>query len=229
MAVRRARRIGGRTDSHGSARWADENEVAGTGLLGPAGVYVGGWLREGRTVPLRHDGPQHVLGFAPARSGKGVGWVLPTLLSWRHSVLVNDIKGENWALTAGWRQRALGSLCLKFDPTCSDGSSARYNPLLEVRIGAGGASLGRASDGDIERCHGSASARRDESGDQCEDAEQARGHAAARQRGSMDHREKGSPDRRVVPPGTWYGRPTDGAPVRPTIDPGGFGTRVPLP
>lgn len=135
LAVRRARRIGGRTDSHGSARWADENDVAATGLLGPAGVYVGGWLRQGRTVPLRHDGPQHVLGFAPARSGKGVGWVLPTLLSWRHSVLVNDIKGENWALTAGWRQRELGSLCFKFDPTCGDGSAARYNPLLEVRKG----------------------------------------------------------------------------------------------
>lgn len=135
LAIRRARRIGGRSDSHGSARWADEQDVAATGLLGPTGVYVGGWVRQGRTVPLRHDGPQHVLGFAPARSGKGVGWVLPTLLSWRHSVLVNDIKGENWALTAGWRQRELGSLCLKFDPTCSDGSSARYNPLLEVRKG----------------------------------------------------------------------------------------------
>jgi len=59
--------------------------------------------------------------------------VLPTLLSWPGSTVVNDIKGENWALTAGWRQQALGSRCLKFDPTASDGSSARYNPLLEVR------------------------------------------------------------------------------------------------
>lgn len=135
LAVRRARKVGGRTDSHGSARWANADDVEATGLLHRAGVYVGGWSHSGRTLPLRHDGPQHVLGFAPARSGKGVGWVLPTLLSWPHSVLVNDIKGENWALTAGWRRRDLGSVCLKFDPTCDDGSAARYNPLLEVRKG----------------------------------------------------------------------------------------------
>lgn len=135
LAVRRARKVGGRTDSHGSARWAEAEEIETTGLLHSAGVYVGGWVHRDRTLPLRHDGPQHVLGFAPARSGKGVGWVLPTLLSWPHSVLVNDIKGENWALTAGWRRRKLGSVCLKFDPTCEDGSAARYNPLLEVRKG----------------------------------------------------------------------------------------------
>lgn len=135
LAVRRARKVGGRTDSHGSARWAEAEDIEATGLLHAAGVYVGGWSHRGRTLPLRHDGPQHVLGFAPARSGKGVGWVVPTLLSWPHSVLVNDIKGENWALTAGWRRRTLGSVCLKFDPTCDDGSAARYNPLLEVRKG----------------------------------------------------------------------------------------------
>jgi len=74
-----------------------------------------------------------VLAFAPARSGKGVGLVLPTLLSWPGNVVVHDIKGENWALTAGWRRRELGSACLKFDPTAAASSSARYNPLLEVR------------------------------------------------------------------------------------------------
>jgi type IV secretion system protein VirD4 len=73
--------------------------------------------------------------FAPTRSGKGVGLVIPTLLSWPHSVLVNDIKGENWELTAGWRDRELGSHCLKFDPTSNDGTSTRFNPLEEVRIG----------------------------------------------------------------------------------------------
>jgi type IV secretion system protein VirD4 len=30
---------------------------------------------------LRHDGPEHVLCFAPTRSGKGVGLVVPTLLT----------------------------------------------------------------------------------------------------------------------------------------------------
>ena len=69
--------------------------------------------------------------FAPTRSGKGVGLVLPTLLSWTSSAVVHDIKGENWELTSGWRSTF--SHCLLFNPT--DSRSARYNPLLEVRKG----------------------------------------------------------------------------------------------
>src|SRR5205085_6077520 len=80
---------------------------------------------------LRHDGPEHVMAFAPTRSGKGVGLVVPTLLGWTGSAVVHDIKGENWQLTAGWRSRF--SHCLLFNPT--DARSARYNPLLEVRKG----------------------------------------------------------------------------------------------
>ena len=71
------------------------------------------------------------MAFAPTRSGKGVGLVVPTLLSWTGSAVVHDIKGENWQLTAGWRSRF--SHCLLFNPT--DARSARYNPLLEVRRG----------------------------------------------------------------------------------------------
>ncbi len=64
---------------------------------------------------LRHDGPEHVLAVAPTRSGKGVGLVVPTLLTWPGSAVVHDIKGENWELTAGWRAKF--SHCLLFDPT----------------------------------------------------------------------------------------------------------------
>jgi type IV secretion system protein VirD4 len=71
------------------------------------------------------------MAFAPTRSGKGVGLVVPTLLSWTGSAVVHDIKAENWQLTAGWR--SLFSHCLLFDPT--DLRSARYNPLLEIRRG----------------------------------------------------------------------------------------------
>ena len=42
---------------------------------------------------------------APTRSGKGVGVVVPTLLSWTGSAIIHDIKGENWQATAGWRSR----------------------------------------------------------------------------------------------------------------------------
>src|SRR3546814_5665852 len=62
---------------------------------------------------------------------KGVGLVIPTLLSWTGAAVIHDIKGENWQLTARWRQRF--SHCLLFNPT--DPRSARYNPLLEVRKG----------------------------------------------------------------------------------------------
>ncbi len=134
LAVRRAKNLGGPTDTHGSARWAQRKDLERAAVLRQdAGVYIGAWPQGRRLHYLRHAGPQHVLAFAPSRSGKGVGLVLPTLLSWPGSCVVNDIKGENWALTAGWRQRELGSVCLKFDPTAMPGSAARYNPLLEVR------------------------------------------------------------------------------------------------
>ncbi|AQR61691.1 conjugal transfer protein TraG [Brevundimonas sp. LM2] len=116
-----------RVTTYGSARWADHRDVARAGLLGPDGVVLGRWKR----AYLRHDGPEHVLCFAPTRSGKGVGLVVPTLLTWPGSVLVHDIKGENWTLTSGWRAR-FGRV-LRFDPT--DPGSAAYNPLLEVRRG----------------------------------------------------------------------------------------------
>jgi type IV secretion system protein VirD4 len=117
----------GLVTTYGSARWASAREIRRAGLTGAVGVFLGRLERD----YLRHDGPEHVMAFAPTRSGKGVGLVVPTLLSWTGSAVVHDIKGENWQLTAGWR--SLFSHCLMFDPT--DLRSARYNPLLEVRRG----------------------------------------------------------------------------------------------
>ncbi|WP_066827452.1 conjugal transfer protein TraG [Sphingomonas mali] len=113
--------------TYGSARWASEAEIRRAGLFDERGVFLGATDRR----YLRHDGPEHVMAFAPTRSGKGVGLVVPTLLGWSGSAVVHDIKGENWQLTAGWRSRF--SHCLLFNPT--DPRSARYNPLLEVRRG----------------------------------------------------------------------------------------------
>ena len=116
-----------RVTTYGSARWAEAHEVRQAGMLGHDGVLLGRWHDD----YLRHDGPEHVLCFAPTRSGKGVGLVVPTLLTWPGSAIVHDIKGENWTLTAGWRAR-FGRVLL-FDPTNTQ--SAAYNPLLEVRRG----------------------------------------------------------------------------------------------
>jgi type IV secretion system protein VirD4 len=126
MSVWRAREVK-KVTTYGSARWAETREVRRAGLLHADGVLLGRW----RGAYLRHDGPEHVLCFAPTRSGKGVGLVVPTLLTWPGSAIVHDIKGENWTLTAGWRCR-FGRVLL-FDPTNAD--SAAYNPLLEVRRG----------------------------------------------------------------------------------------------
>ena len=125
---------GGRSSDelHGSAAWADKKTVQRLNLFNSQGVIIGGWPKGNRAIALRHNGPEHIICFAPTRSGKGVGIVLPTLLTWPESVLVLDIKGENFALTAGYRA-GLGHNIYRFAPAAETGS-IRYNPLQEVRI-----------------------------------------------------------------------------------------------
>jgi type IV secretion system protein VirD4 len=113
--------------TYGSARWATKTEIKSAHLTKPAGVILG---KSGHHY-LRHDGPEHVLCFAPTRSGKGVGLVVPSLLTWPGSAVVHDIKGENWVLTSKFR--AGFSHVLLFDPT--NLKSNAYNPLLEIRRG----------------------------------------------------------------------------------------------
>jgi type IV secretion system protein VirD4 len=129
MAVWRSR-LARQVTTYGSARWAEHEEIAKAGLTRPVGVFLGKTAGKDADY-LRHEGPEHVMAFAPTRSGKGVGLVVPSLLSWPGSAVIHDIKGENWSLTSGWRSRF--SHCLLFNPT--DAKSAAYNPLLEVRRG----------------------------------------------------------------------------------------------
>ena len=139
----------GNAQLHGSARWASEKEIRAMGYFDGAGVYIGGYVRRitgaallwyallGKPkevqMYLRHNGPEHLLVFAPTRSGKGIGLILPTLLAWEGSSLVLDIKGENWALTSGFR-RSMGQKVLRFDPADASGASACFNPLEELRL-----------------------------------------------------------------------------------------------
>jgi type IV secretion system protein VirD4 len=127
--------------THGTAHFATPEEVWETGLLhdtakSSSGVYCGGYYNEktGRTLYLRHNGPEHICVIAPTRSGKGVGLVVPTLLSWPESVLILDRKGENYAMTAGWRQKYAKNVILRFDPA-EPGISCCWNPLGEIRFG----------------------------------------------------------------------------------------------
>jgi type IV secretion system protein VirD4 len=86
----------------GSARWATAREIRRANLMQPHGVVVG---RLGRQL-LQDDSEKHVLLCAPTGAGKGVGIIIPTLLTWQESVLVLDPKdGENLAVTGRWRSR----------------------------------------------------------------------------------------------------------------------------
>lgn len=181
---------GGMDDLHGSAHFAEREDVDLTGFLNSKdyvaqGVVVGSvildrkkkvihphhrsfkqrykplyeprrWATRFRKIPLRDKesgrplfavqkkvvkgievlrdgGNTHIFGFCPTRSGKGVGMVIPTLLTYRHSVMVNDPKGEAYALTSGFRKYA-GQKIIKFMPACEDGTGACWNPLDEIRI-----------------------------------------------------------------------------------------------
>lgn len=120
----------------GPDAWGGFEDARACGLFANGGVVLG--KLDGEI--LCFDGPEHQLLIGASRSGKGRGQVVPTLLSWPHSALVLDIKGEladgderhNFPGTAGFRQR-LGPV-LRFAPTRAQ--SACFNPLFEVRRGS---------------------------------------------------------------------------------------------
>lgn len=112
---------------YGDARWAKMSEVRQAGLLGTKGIVVG---RYGRTY-LMYGGSQHVILSAPTRSGKGVGIVIPNLLTWSDSVVVLDIKQENHSITSAYRHKH-GQPCFLFNPAAADYRTHRYNPLAYV-------------------------------------------------------------------------------------------------
>lgn len=135
--------------AHGSSRWADAEEIQQRGLtrtplereleiLGAddpkKSMHSTASVVLGKDEKGRHFydwGPEHVMVFAPTRSGKGVGLIIPTLYTWKGSVIVTDLKGENYRKTSEYRSEF--SHILYFNPT-SD-ASVRFNPLLEVRTG----------------------------------------------------------------------------------------------
>lgn len=112
---------------HGDARFATRREIQRAKLLGDHGIILG---RLGNRY-LMLPGQQGVELEAPPRSGKGVGVVIPNLLNWPGSVIVSDIKGENWTRTAGYRARH-GQAVHLFDPLSETDCSARWNPLAYV-------------------------------------------------------------------------------------------------
>ena len=151
-------------DLHGKARFAAERDIRTAGLRSGNGLIAGftGPLpsrnygkpvdRMGRCVEddqvvkiastghlttrnlLTYGGPEHMFLYAPTRSGKGVGVVVPNLLNWSGSAVILDIKKENWTLTAGFRKSG-GQDVYLFDPLEPNGKTHRWNPLSTVRRG----------------------------------------------------------------------------------------------
>ncbi|MFN7095413.1 MAG: type IV secretory system conjugative DNA transfer family protein, partial [Burkholderiales bacterium] len=127
------------SDRHGNSRWADIEEMRKKGLIDGEGVVIGRMCHWWRNYYITHDGSEPIVGIGPTRSGKGLGWVITTLLRWLHSTFVYDPKGENWRLTAWFRKNILKHKCLRFAPNELSGASkytnARFNPLEEINYG----------------------------------------------------------------------------------------------
>jgi type IV secretion system protein VirD4 len=113
---------------HGEARFARPGEVRKGKLLAPAGIVLG---KFGGKV-MRFGGPEHVMLEAPTRAGKGVGVIIPNLLDWPDSLVVLDIKQENYDNTAGYRLKVLGQQVLLFNPLDPTGRTVRWNPLSYI-------------------------------------------------------------------------------------------------
>jgi type IV secretion system protein VirD4 len=113
-----------RGDSHGSARFASKAERKA--FQSEDGLLIGRDIGTGKL--MRYDGPAHLLTLAPTRAGKGVGTVIPNLLTVPRSVLVIDPKGEN-AKIAGEARERFGAVHI-LDPFGVTGLPASaYNPL----------------------------------------------------------------------------------------------------
>ena len=115
---------------HGQARFATSSDLAKAGFFKPTDTSLIVGKQNGKC--LHYSGQQFAILAAPTRSGKGVGIVIPNLLHYQGSVVVLDIKQENFELTSGYRRDALGQEVFLFNPFAEDGRTHRWNPLSYV-------------------------------------------------------------------------------------------------
>src|SRR4051794_18169343 len=116
-----------------AARFARVHELAGLvgDQLDGAGLLLG-QTKLGHILQIRSSSDRRELGnllaVAQTRGGKGL-LAESQLLTWKHSVIVNDIKGDLFTKTAGWRSQ-LGPVYV-FDPT--RGVGHRLDPLAGIQ------------------------------------------------------------------------------------------------
>lgn len=117
----------GRPESlHGDASFAELSDLKKAGLLTqtPQSILLGKY--KGRYVWL--GGAQHVITISPTRSGKTTSIAIPVLLSYMHSMVVLDLKGELFKATSGWRQTQGQRICV-WAPYEENGRTHRFNPF----------------------------------------------------------------------------------------------------
>jgi type IV secretion system protein VirD4 len=111
------------TVAHGTADW-NRNAFPGTR---PGPLFLGA----ANGSAMYYDSDQHLIIIAPTRTGKGTCHIVPNLLTYQGSMVVNDIKGENFALT-GQKRLEFGQV-FRFAPFEEETDS--FNPLDFVRRG----------------------------------------------------------------------------------------------
>lgn len=131
LLVRKPDRVLRQTGSHGTAAWGDGRE-----LMTEEGLLLGRKeVSRKKSKLLRYSGEGHLITVAPTRSGKGIGSVIPNLLTYEGSVVVTDPKGENYAVTARRRREGLLHDTIALDPFDQLGafglatSQAAFNPM----------------------------------------------------------------------------------------------------
>ena len=113
---------------YGEAHWATPAEIKKAGLFhNGTGMTMG--MYKGKLLVVDKTNCQHALLFAPTGSGKGVGFVLPNLLFWDDSVIVHDVKLENFEITSGYRTAKMHQKCYLWNPADQDGYTHCYNPM----------------------------------------------------------------------------------------------------
>lgn len=132
------------TRSHGDARWASRGEIKKAKLLNPWGIVLGKFgkpKQRGEYLRAQSDNHGTVLTSGPPRSGKTAGILTPTMLEYRGSPIVYDVKGEIYENTSRARVQkgdkvlvlAPYDIVFPHNPDASlVGQSHGFNPLIEI-------------------------------------------------------------------------------------------------
>jgi type IV secretion system protein VirD4 len=121
---------------HGAAYIDLEGDVNERGMFQTGGIYIGRFAAGKVLWPMYYNGNQHVVLCAPTRAGKGVGFIIPNLLTYEGSTIVVDPKGQNAAVTAR-RRREMGQTVHILNPFGLHGLQGSHINPLDVLLDAG--------------------------------------------------------------------------------------------